>query len=272
MTIQRSAFARVLRALQKERDLWDVTTGGLSAEHVRAVVASTALGIRLIPQSRVIVLQREQAESIMGLRAEDLVWNGESIPFSSTFLDFNDADVGDGFKLAGALLTATSGAYCYLHGNGLRGFRTLIWLPGHGGHRTLDLTVRSTGDLANVSDRVREVIVGTLLVLESANVDIVQTAGPPKGHQAHGVPHYEVVVRQNSKRYQSDRPSQAQDWSHRWEVRGHFKHFRKGATYDANPDRRVLMPDGTDCVRIWCPPYVKGPQDKPLIPKRRVIA
>lgn len=40
-------------------------------------------------------------------------------------------------------------------------------------------------------------------------------------------------------------------WSHRWEVRGHWRRLRSG-------------------IRTWVRPHVKGPDDKPLIRKRKV--
>lgn len=112
-----------------------------------------------------------------------------------------------------------------------------------------------------------------IAMLESANVDLVKLMDYPSFHVLSGLPLYEVAIRQNTKRYKypDDHESQARDWSHRWEVRGHFKHFTKGPVYRANPDRRVTH-KGVECVRVWCPPYVKGPTDRPFIPKlRRVV-
>lgn len=35
---------------------------------------------------------------------------------------------------------------------------------------------------------------------------------------------------------------------------------------------RVITVDGKPCFRFWVPPFVKGPADKPFVPKVRVAA
>jgi len=49
------------------------------------------------------------------------------------------------------------------------------------------------------------------------------------------------------------------EWSHRWLVQGHWRNqpYKDG--------------DGTIYKQIWIAPYVKGPDDKPLILKRRAF-
>ena len=119
------------------------------------------------------------------------------------------------------------------------------------------------------------IIAGVLTFLESANVELIDAIPLPRSHKAAGVPHYEVVVRQGKKRlvYPDGHQPTSADWSHRWEVCGHFKHFRRGVVFDSNAERRIHTTDGDEFVRIWCPPHVKGPEDKPLIPKtRKVVA
>ena len=44
------------------------------------------------------------------------------------------------------------------------------------------------------------------------------------------------------------------EWTHRWPVRGHWRNQPYG-------------PGRTQVRRIWIPPYIKGPTDKPLIVK-----
>lgn len=114
-----------------------------------------------------------------------------------------------------------------------------------------------------------------IYMLESANVDLVETPGPPRGHVAHGVPHYEVAIRQSRRSARREPIGDAPEWSHRWETRGHYKHHGEGTPVFRSAERdqpeKVLdLPRGR-CVRVWCPPFVKGPEDKPLVPKRRVV-
>lgn len=115
------------------------------------------------------------------------------------------------------------------------------------------------------------VALGALDLLRSVNVDLRPSVPAPRAHRAEGVPGFEIVVRQHSGARQSRGEPSAMDWSHRWEVRGHYKHFTRGPIFDANADRRVDH-DGEECVRVWCPPFVKGPDDKPFVPKVRTTA
>lgn len=61
------------------------------------------------------------------------------------------------------------------------------------------------------------------------------------------------------------------DWSHAWEVGGHFQHHGRGPVYEncKDPKKRITLPDGSEVVRVWVPPYIKGPADKPLVAKVR---
>jgi hypothetical protein len=114
-----------------------------------------------------------------------------------------------------------------------------------------------------------------MYLLESSNVELVErTEALPRAHRAHGIPHYDVSIRQNNRRTKGDPSGQHIDYSHRFEVRGHFKHFGPDTRlFQASGPAKVLdLPDRGACVRLWCPPFVKGPADKPLIPKRRKLA
>lgn len=111
-----------------------------------------------------------------------------------------------------------------------------------------------------------------LRLLEAVNVSL-ETADLPRAErrraQRSGAdPALEVVIRTTA----SSRPAVVTggvDWQHRWTVRGHWKHFRRGPVFEANPRKRVTESDGTEAVRVWCPPFVKGPEGKPLVLKSR---
>lgn len=63
------------------------------------------------------------------------------------------------------------------------------------------------------------------------------------------------------------------EWKHRWMVRGHWKHYGEHtAIARRHPSRVKDVPGHGRCVRVWCPPFVKGPADKPLVLKTRVVA
>ena len=60
---------------------------------------------------------------------------------------------------------------------------------------------------------------------------------------------------------ESEREAEARDYSHRWIVRGHMRNQPVGP-------RNVV--GGQKHMRVWIAPYVKGPEDKPLVLKDRV--
>jgi hypothetical protein len=64
-------------------------------------------------------------------------------------------------------------------------------------------------------------------------------------------------------RYASDaeREAEARDYSHRWIVRGHMRN---------QPIGPRNAKGGQKHIRVWIAPYVKGPEDKPLVLKDRV--
>ncbi len=123
-----------------------------------------------------------------------------------------------------------------------------------------------------------------LRFLESVNVEIVESAMKPQA-KAKAIKKGRKValtvrVKQSSRRVSGESAGHA-DYSHRFEVRGHYKHFFPEkpngepnitfARYAAKHPEKVLAIQGRPCVRFWTPPFVKGPVDKPLVPKIRVV-
>lgn len=123
-----------------------------------------------------------------------------------------------------------------------------------------------------------------LILLESANVELVESSLQyPRGHIAQDNIRYEILVKPSKNRYKRRDDTQPANYSHRFEVRGNFAHH-----YETKPDgtenqlftkwsmerpEKIIEREGRPCIRIWRPPYVKGPSDKPLVPKiRRVVA
>jgi hypothetical protein len=89
-----------------------------------------------------------------------------------------------------------------------------------------------------------------------------------------------VQVRQSKRSVVSDPGRGRADYSHRFETRGHFRHH-----FETKPDgtanqvyasclakdpKRLIEVDGRPCFRFWVPPFVKGPVDKPFVPKLRL--
>lgn len=83
-----------------------------------------------------------------------------------------------------------------------------------------------------------------------------------------------VFVKHNSKRYQpkNDDSTEHIEFSHQFEVRGHWKYYPEGTrTADARPDLLRYVPGRGMCRKIWCPPFIKGDPDKPLVIKTRRV-
>jgi hypothetical protein len=60
---------------------------------------------------------------------------------------------------------------------------------------------------------------------------------------------------------EAEREAEARDYSHRWIVRGHMRN---------QPIGPRNAEGGQKYLRVWIAPYVKGPEDKPLVLKDRV--
>lgn len=113
-------------------------------------------------------------------------------------------------------------------------------------------------------------------LLEAVNVDLepAQLSRPARRRAARdgAKPALEVVVRTSHAAARQNVVPSSIDWQHRWTVRGHWKHFTKGPIFNSNPRRHTYDPEGNPCVKVWCPPFVKGPEGKPLVLKsRRVV-
>jgi hypothetical protein len=85
-----------------------------------------------------------------------------------------------------------------------------------------------------------------------------------------------VFVRPTRKGGERNVTGEEAHYSHRFWVRGHTKHFPLGTrTADARPDlvkpcTRVGDASCGFCRRVWTPPFVKGPEDTPLVLKSLV--
>jgi hypothetical protein len=80
-----------------------------------------------------------------------------------------------------------------------------------------------------------------------------------------------IFVQHSTKRYdRDDAEGEHVEFSHRFEVRGHWKCYPEGTRMaDARPDLLRYVPGRGMCRKIWTPPFVKGPEDKPLVIKTR---
>lgn len=70
-----------------------------------------------------------------------------------------------------------------------------------------------------------------------------------------------ALLRRRQYASDSEREAEAREYSHRWIVRGHMRNQPVGPRNAKGGQRHE---------RVWIAPYVKGPEDKPLVLKDRV--
>ena len=89
-----------------------------------------------------------------------------------------------------------------------------------------------------------------------------------------------VQVRQSRRSVAAATGEGRANYSHRFETRGHYRHHFELKS-DGTPNKtyasclgkdpsRLIEIDDRPCFRFWVPPFVKGPADKPFVPKVRV--
>jgi len=119
-----------------------------------------------------------------------------------------------------------------------------------------------------------------LYFLESANVLLAQPQVSRQTRRASERTEtpiaQRVYVRAPTRRSRGDEDGRRREYSHRFEVRGHYRHFGAGtrlyrAVARDQPDKLLDVPSRGSCVRVWCPPFIKGPADKPLVVKSRTL-
>lgn len=126
--------------------------------------------------------------------------------------------------------------------------------------------------------RASDVAARALMFINSYNVDL-GPAPMPRGERrqaqrkGHSVAQT-VVVRPPKRRTTAVSEPDGRNFSHRFERRGHYKHFPAGTRLaDAAPEKLSWSTERGEYVRrLWCPPHVVGPADKPFIPKVRRMA
>jgi hypothetical protein len=118
--------------------------------------------------------------------------------------------------------------------------------------------------------------VAVLSWLESANVEITDAPMSAKGRATAEKKGQRIAltvrVTPPKSRRQPSNPDNARNYSHRFEVRGHYMHFGEDTRIGgADPTKLSFVPGRGFVRKVWCPPHVKGPENKPLIPKVRTI-
>jgi hypothetical protein len=121
------------------------------------------------------------------------------------------------------------------------------------------------------------VVLKALNLMDMSNVEIVQAPLERPARrlaERKGIPiSLAVKIHTSTKRYTGSNGEGSHiEYSHRFRVRGHVKHYPVGTRMaDARPDQ--VRPCGRcgRCRRIWTPPFTKGPEGKPLVLKSLVL-
>lgn len=92
--------------------------------------------------------------------------------------------------------------------------------------------------------------------------EIIGKKSAKKRHQSHPIETITCAsLRRRHYASESEREAEAREYSHRWIVRGHMRN---------QPIGPRNVEGGQERMRVWIAPYVKGPEDKPLVLKDRV--
>jgi hypothetical protein len=120
--------------------------------------------------------------------------------------------------------------------------------------------------------------------LMSYNIELVEAPLSPRQRKRELAKGREIALTVHVKQTKRGPTASGSDaranYSHRFETRGHFRHLFElkpdgspSKTYAAclrKDPSRLLEVAGKPCFRFWVPPFVKGPSDKPFVPKIRL--
>jgi hypothetical protein len=116
-----------------------------------------------------------------------------------------------------------------------------------------------------------------LYLLDSVNVELdplkVSRQVRRQVERSGGQIAWTIAVRAPHRQEAEDREGGSREYSHRFEVRGIFAHYPEGSwLYEhSEPGEIRPCPRCGHCRRVWRPPHVKGPPDRPLAIKIRRV-
>lgn len=314
---QREQF-RLSGGLLMKRPAWAASPNfancWAAVEALRAVPDASGqadLILELLSRAHVVSIEPEQAEQLPRIedsqneRRSEMIeaWQALSLPFDRVFLDLGGVGNKYGEGVAGVLLWPVPGIgssfaiYPFVKGrDGTVSGAVASLVCGSEDDGPVEIMVGDTFGMADrlgeewLNERVHflhhaaEVVVAVLTWLESVNVEIAETPMKPQARErqiSKGRKIALTVAVKQSKRYIASSSDNRANYTHRFEIRGHYKHHfpekpngepnKTFERYAAKHPEKVLTIQGQPCVRFWTPPFVKGPVDKPLVPKIRVV-
>jgi hypothetical protein len=159
---------------------------------------------------------------------------------------------------------------------GITGVDLAGWEQEYGNERLRGVLTDATA----LSERA----IAALAWLQSFNVELIQAPLSRRQRERELKKGREIAltvqVRQARRYTSTSNSSGTANYSHRFETRGHYKHYfetkangEPSKTFErchARDSSRIVVIDGKPCFRFWVQPFVKGPADKPFVPKIRV--
>jgi hypothetical protein len=156
--------------------------------------------------------------------------------------------------------------------------------PGYGAWWRDDSSVgTSIGTLATTCFGMMAYrVLAVLFWLESANILVEELAITPqrekklakmerRGKSRPAIPHV-VRVKPPKTRRKSTPTGDTRNYAYRFEVAGHYMHFPQDTQMGRAAGDKLVYDEAHGWHRrIWCPPHVKGPENKPLVVKTRMV-
>jgi hypothetical protein len=269
---------------------------------------SNASLLREMSMAHVLTIEKDQMDALPYIAFEGSGFGGLlrslRLPFDPLFIDLGQAKLHNYYDDAAArcALVATSPSGLQLcvwaaprRGASdaaeilFRGWHPIAFVEPAGDNQLRIELLRTAGskdsqrildlvkdDLGEIARQVAERAVAALYWLESVNVDLAEAPLSPRQRARELNKGRRIALTVAVRAPKSKRPvgqNGRVNYSHRFEVRGHYMHFPEGTRLaDADPTKLSFVPGRGFVRKVWCPPHVKGPQDKPLIPKVRVVA
>jgi hypothetical protein len=132
--------------------------------------------------------------------------------------------------------------------------------------------------MATLAAQITRQVIKLLYLLDSSNVELapatVSRQVRREVERRGGEIAWTVRIREPTRQERGrDETPGTRDYSHRFEVRGNFAHYREGSwLYEHSaPEEIGPCPRCGSCRRVWRSSHIKGPTDKPLAIKIRRV-
>ncbi len=289
-----------------KRPAW-AAAGGF-AECWAALERLPRLDLSPLAKSRVITISATQTEELPRVSDAPNVLKEMRLPFDHVYLDLGRvkpfSGANDSLLLRGAQISqegwfipnATPAPSIAVFA---QGFGRPTGLFALGGPTIEDAQWRWDFDsywhpAETLSDSRKQLLaltfercISVLQWLQSYNVELVEAPLSPRQRERELKKGRQIALTvqvKQTKRYTSvSQLSGSANYTHRFETRGHYARefeLKDDGTPNKNFIRYMqkrptdaIVVDGRMCFQKWIPPHVKGPSDKPFVPKvREVVA